>query len=336
MTKKAATIRDVARMIGMSEATVSLALNGNSAVKAETRQKVEDAAAALGYVPNTNARRLVMKRSGVIGIVVPEIENVYYAVLVRELSECMAGIGYSLSIFISSNDAEKEYRAVSDMIAARVEGIVYVPINTSLSDQRTHALLQNCGIPTVCMTTLTAGMNSVLCDMEGGMQKLLSHILERRPSSVMYLSGPDGVYTLDCRRHAFVEAVADSGVTADVISLPSVDYTRAQDAVRARIGNLPDVVICVNDFMALGVVNLFAEYGIAVPDDIMIAGFDDIIFSVASPVPLTTVRQDLHEMADRTADLLLRMIKDPNIREDIRIPTELIIRKSTRKGENIS
>ena len=186
------------------------------------------------------------------------------------------------------------------------------------------------------MTTLTAGMNSVLCDMEGGMQKLLSHILERRPSSVMYLSGPDGVYTLDCRRHAFVEAVADSGVTADVISLPSVDYTRAQDAVRARIGNLPDVVICVNDFMALGVVNLFAEYGIAVPDDIMIAGFDDIIFSVASPVPLTTVRQDLHEMADRTADLLLRMIKDPNIREDIRIPTELIIRKSTRKGENIS
>ena len=83
-------------------------------------------------------------------------------------------------------------------------------------------------------------------------------------------------------------------------------------------------------------VNLFAEYGRAVPDDIMIAGFDDIIFSVASPVPLTTVRQDLHEMADRTADLLLRMIKDPNIREDIRIPTELIIRKSTRKGENIS
>ena len=69
MTKKAATIRDVARMIGMSEATVSLALNGNPAVKAETRQKVEDAAAALGYVPNTNARRLVMKRSGVIGIV---------------------------------------------------------------------------------------------------------------------------------------------------------------------------------------------------------------------------------------------------------------------------
>ena len=105
MTKRVVTIRDIAREIGVSEATVSLALNGNPAVKAETRQKVKDTAAALGYVPNTNARRLVLKRSGVVGIVVPEIENIYYAVLVRELSERMADGGYSLSIFISSSTA---------------------------------------------------------------------------------------------------------------------------------------------------------------------------------------------------------------------------------------
>ena len=96
---------------------------------------------------------------------------------------------------------------------------------------------------------------------------------------------------------------------------------------------LPDIIVCANDFMALGVVNLFAECGISVPDDVMVAGFDDCMFSVTSPVPLTTVRQDLHTMAIRTAELLLRMIDDPNVREDVRIPTELIIRKSTQKKE---
>lgn len=333
MTKRVVTIRDIAREIGVSEATVSLALNGNPAVKAETRQKVKDTAAALGYVPNTNARRLVLKRSGVVGIVVPEIENIYYAVLVRELSERMADGGYSLSIFISSNDPEKEYRAVSDMIAARVEGIIYVPVNTALSDQRTKNLLLGSGIPTVCMSTVTEGMNCVLCDLEGGMKTLVSYLLEKQPSSILYLGGPQGMYTLDCRRQAFLDALQQKHVQSDVRALPSVNYTCAQEAARTILSDLPDIIVCANDFMALGVVNLFAERGISVPNDVMVTGFDDSIFSVTSPVPLTTVRQDLHTMAIRTAELLLHMIDDPNVREDVRIPTELIIRKSTKKKE---
>ncbi len=333
MTKRVITIRDIAREIGMSEATVSLALNGNPAVKTETRQKVKETAAALGYVPNTNARRLVLKRSGVVGIVVPEIENIYYAVLVRELSERMSEAGYSLSIFISSNDPEKEYRAVSDMIAARVEGIIYVPVNTALSDQKTKNLLQSSGIPTVCMTTLTDGMNCVLCDLEGGMKSLVSYLLEKKPSSIMYLGGPQGMYTLDCRRQAFLDALKHKNVKSDVRALSSVDYTCAQDATMEILSDLPDIIVCANDFMALGDVNLFAECGISMPEDVMVAGFDDSIFSITSPVPLTTVRQDLHVMATCTSDLLTRMIENPTIREDIRIPTELIIRKSTMKSE---
>ena len=313
MIKRVVTIRDIAREIGVSEATVSLALNGNPAVKAETRQKVKDTAAALGYVPNTNARRLVLKRSGVVGIVVPEIENIYYAVLVRELSERMADGGYSLSIFISSNDPEKEYRAVSD--------------------QRTKNLLIGSGIPTVCMSTVTEGMNCVLCDLEGGMKTLVSYLLEKQPSSILYLGGPQGMYTLDCRRQAFLDALQQKHVRSDVRALPSVNYTCAQEAARTILSDLPDIIVCANDFMALGVVNLFAERGISVPNDVMVTGFDDSIFSVTSPVPLTTVRQDLHTMAIRTAELLLHMIDDPNVREDVRIPTELIIRKSTQKKE---
>ena len=330
MTKKAPTIRDIAREIGMSEATVSLALNGSTAVKAETRERVQLAARTLGYIPNTNARRLVMKRSGVIGIVVPEIENIYYAVLVRELSERMADAGYSLSIFISSNDEEKEQRAISDMIAARVEGIVYVPVNSTSENEMSRRMIEQSGIPTVCATTQIDGMSCVRCDLEGGMRALMEHLLLQHPGRIAYFGGPEGVFTLDCRKREFLTAAAASGVDTELRILPAVDYRYAYEEAGALLGNLPDIIVCVNDFMALGVVNRLIEHGISVPRDVAVTGFDDMIFSVASPVPLTTVRQNLPLLAAKTTDLLLQMISAPDETNSIiRIPTELIIRKST-------
>ena len=245
----------------------------------------------------------------------------------------MTKSGYSLSIFISSNDTETQRRAVSDMIAARVEGIVYVPVNTCTEDEMTRQLIDRSGIPTVCMTTRTEGMNCVHCDLVGGMHALASHIIGMHPRSVVYLSGPGGVYTLDCRRDAFLSAFTDTDIRTRVQCLAEVDYHCAQEAARLLLSDLPDVIVCANDFMALGVVNLFAERGISVPSECMVAGYDDSIFSVASHVPLTTVRQDLHTMAEETASLIIRMIKDPDVRSDVLIPTSLTVRASTQRSK---
>jgi len=332
--KQAVTIKDIARTLGVSEATVSLALNHNPLVKLETREKVIKTAKAMGYVPNTNARRLVLQKSGIIGLVVPDIENVYYASLVKELSEGMAASGYSLSIFISGNDPQKEARAIRDLIAARVEGIVYVPINIAASLDESRTLLDNCGIPTVCATTVAEGMDCVLCDLREGMRKLTAHILAKDPRRIVYLTGPQGVYTLDCRQIAFLEAVADADVEIRTEHLAAVDYTCAREAAEKLLDNLPDAIICVNDFMALGVVNLLTERGISVPRDCVVTGFDDSVFSIASPVPLTTVRQDIRAIAKTTVERLLRMIgsKEPWEPETVLLPTELVVRKSTENA----
>ena len=332
MKKSAVTISDIARRLGVSEATVSLALNNSNMVKAETRDKVRLTAKELGYVPNLSARRLVMKKSGMIGVVVPDIENVYYASLVKELSNRVAESGCSLSIFISSNDPKKEERAISDMISSRVEGIIYVPINTPADLSGSRRLIERSGIPTVCATTLIDGMSCVLCDLEDGMKRLVSHIRLGAPKKIVYLSGPEGVYTLDCRQRAFLEAAVDSEAEVTVVHLPEVDYRQAFEAARGLLGNLPDVIVCVNDFMALGVVNMLTGEGISVPRDVSVTGFDDSVFSIASPVPLTTVRQDIPALAGKTVELLLKLIGSdtPPESEILKLPTELIIRKSTK------
>ena len=331
----AVTIADIALAAGVSKATVSLALNGSPVVKDETREKVTAAAASLGYVPNFSARRLVSGKSGMLGVVVPDIENVYYATLVKELTERVSAAGWSLSIFISSNDPDREARAVRDMIASRVEGIIYVPVNTPGGNDAVP-LIQNSGIPAVCATTLTDGMSCVLCDLGDGMRHLTEQLLTTEPESVIYLDGSPGVYTLDVRRRAFSDAVEryrESGhdIVTRMINIPSVDYFSAVRTV-AGLEELPDAIVSVNDFMALGAVNHLTSHGINVPDRVQVTGFDDCVFAVSSPVPLTTVRQDIGELADKTVALLkMEMAGETSGREVILIPTDVVTRRSTRQ-----
>lgn len=334
MTKKTVRIYDVAKAAGVSEATVSLALNHSPFVKQETRKAVEAAARKLGYTPNPYARRLVLQKSGMIGVVVPDIENVYYAALVKTLSAQIADSGYSLSIFISDNDPERERRAIRDMIGARVEGIVYVPINTPCDLSASRALLQSGGIPTVCATTQADGLPSVRCDLAAGMRALVAYLAAAGYRSLHYLTGPAGVYALDIRADALIQAAADAGLprgSVTVQHLAAVDYDCACAAVAPRLGDLPDCFVCANDFMALGVVNTLTAHGIAVPQQTAVAGFDNSIFSRISPVPITTVHQDIPELARRTVRCLLHQIRPDSTEppDSLCVPVQLIPRAST-------
>ena len=334
----AVTIADIAKEVGVSKATVSLALSGSPVVKDETREKVSAAAAALGYVPNFSARRLVSGKSGMLGVVVPDIENVYYATFVKELTDRVSEAGWSLSIFISSNDPDRETRAVRDMIASRVEGIIYVPVNTPGGNDAVPLIL-NSGIPAVCATTLTDELSCVLCDLGEGMRLLTGQLLGTRPESIVYLDGLPGVYALDVRRKAFADTVGEyrkkgAKIKVSFISVPSVDYSSAFRAV-AELDKLPDAIVSVNDFMALGVVNHLTSRGISVPDRVQVTGFDDCVFAVSSPVPLTTVRQDIGALAEKTVGLLKKEMEGGTSgREVILIPTSVITRRSTRQTNN--
>ena len=330
MSKKAVTIRDIAHAVDMSEATVSLALNGSTLIKEETRKRVRAAADKLGYVPNLYARRLVSGKSGIIGLVIPDIENIYYSSFVRALSDRMAESGFSLSIFISSGSPGKEARAIRDMISSRVEGIVYVPLNRPADLSESRKLLSAAAIPTVCATTCVDEMNCVYCDLAGGMADMTRLILESSPGRIVYMTGSSGVWTIDCRTEAFLKTVGRDA-EVELVELTEADHTSAFEAAGRLLDNLPDAVVCVNDYVALGVVNRFIAAGVDVPGRVSVTGFDDSIFSIASAIPLTTVRQDILELAGQTVTAIIRMIgSEQSEPEHICLPTAIVRRNTTK------
>ena len=126
-------LKDIAERLGLSEATVSLALNGNKIVKAETRIRVQKMADEMGYIPNSLARSLVRKKSGMLGLIIPDIENVYYSELVKHINRYCQKVGYRLFVSISNNNVHKEKENVLAMIENCAEGVVIAPVNVPIS-----------------------------------------------------------------------------------------------------------------------------------------------------------------------------------------------------------
>jgi LacI family transcriptional regulator len=333
MNIMAVRIKDVARAANVSEATVSLALNGSSLVNEQTRERIKKIAKSMNYTPNPYARQLVLKRSGVIGLIIPSIENYYYASFVKHINRAVRSIGYGLSISISENDPENEAKIIEEMVSNRVEALLLAPVNIPNDKPDYLSLLTDAGIPTIFVTSryMVDGFSCVMCDLAGGMEMLVHYLYRRGYYRIVLLSGPPGSYALDQRTEAALTAAGRLELTGlDVVHLPDVTYETAYESIVDININEYDALICVNDMMALAAYNALTMRGMTVPQDIAIAGFDDVIFSQISPIPLTTVAQDIEGMAKAAAKSALSLLQAKNSKtlESI-LPCKLIIREST-------
>ncbi len=349
-------IKDIAQKLGVSEATVSLALNGNPLVNAETSKRVKKAAKEMGYRPNPYARKLVLKKSGMIGVVVPDIENVFYASFVHYLNLHSRNTGYSLSIYLSENIPQREEVIIDDLIAAQVEGIIYIPANVPDDGAKQLNKLRDSEIPTISATTAFADFPCIMSDLKAGMAALTAHVLRNGRRRLAYISGPRGVYALDIREEGLREALRENGMDPESVlffHMKAVTYDCACEAarlIREQYADQVDGIICVNDVMALGVINTLEQH-LDIPGALTVTGFDDSIFSIASPIPITTVRQDVEAIAKKSIEVLIDQIQHPNRRGQTEsaseadgissasgasspaevlqiVPTHLIIRKS--------
>ena len=160
-------MKDVAGRAGLSVATVSLALSGSDKVSKSTRQRVEKLAREMGYRPNLYARKLVTRRSRQIGLIVPDIENVYYASLAQRIFNDLTASGYGLMISTSMNSRLTERRIICEMIENRVDALMIAPVNTPNSDAGYLAMLDEAGIPLLFVTSAYPGADRpcVMCDL---------------------------------------------------------------------------------------------------------------------------------------------------------------------------
>ena len=325
-------IEDVAKQAGVSTATVSLALNGSEKVNAGTRDRIEAIAREMHYRPNPNAKRLAMRRSRQIGLVVPDIENIYYATLAQHTLNELLASDYALTISTSMNSRRMERRIVADMIGSQVEGLLIAPVEKPNDDVEYLESLRRTGIPYVFVTASYPNLKHpcVMCDLYGGMKRLLEALYARGYSRMTLLSGAEGAHCFELRDSAFVDFNRERGLGPRAIChLGGIRYDDARDfALSMDIGDV-DAIVCVNDMMALGVVNALGERGVHVPEDVAVAGFDDSIFSRVSPVSITTVRQDIRQMAFRAARSILSLAGGEEPDDPEPIPCEVILRQST-------
>ncbi len=328
------TIKDLAKKLHVSPATVSLALNDNPAINQETARKVKEAAQSMGYVRNQYARGLARRRSGSIALVLPDVENQYFASVIHHVAnECKAA-GYGMTIAITHDDAEEEWNILRRLCQEHTEAILLVPTTHPPKNSAYLHWLQECKVPVIFVTARYAEVEAPLamCDLKRGMHAMTEYILSLGLTNTALLTGEEGVETLDLRREGYMEALRAQGLEGRLIHLGTVAYQQAYDCVSAMRGEeMPEALLCVNDMVALGAINALHDMHYRVPEDISVSGFDDSIFSRISCVPVSTVRQDAAQISRQAVALALHWIRDSKPEQSGLLPCDLVIRRSTAR-----
>jgi DNA-binding LacI/PurR family transcriptional regulator len=324
----------VARAAKVSIGTVSSVINDGSAVAPETRRRVLGLIAELGYEPNNAARTLKRGRISSIGIIVPDLQNPYFASVAEGIERAAAKNDVLMVLCLTSAESEREEYFVKLLRNRRLDGVIY---------------LSGTGLPSAALLKLSERGNMVFVDerLPGidvpfvsadnrvGARVLARHVIAAGHRRLAIIGGPPRLWTSEQRLAGYREAIAAAGLDPDAVPVSEGDYSeRSGHAAAARLlaqppSDRPTAVICANDLMAMGALRACREIGLAVPKDISIVGFDDIPATGLLDPPLTTVAQPGREMGAAAADLLLHRIgarPDPPAR--VEFPTVFVQRAS--------
>jgi LacI family transcriptional regulator len=327
------TINHVAALAGVSPTTVSHVLSGKRLVAAETRDTVHEAIRRLGYRPNYAARSLRTRRSHMIAVVVPDITNTFYSVLTRGLADALDGPGYGTYVCNTDGILPREAKFLDDVVDRGADGIVLAAVDAASSGALKPA---DMGVPVVCVGhRLDHPRVDVVCvEDEQGSYEATRHLLARRAKRIAMIEGPTASGA--ARITGFTRAVADAGRTIDPALMVTGDWTRRggyeamQQILRRRSRARPDAVFCANDLMAIGAIEALREAGLEVPDDVAVAGFDDVDAATIVQPPLTTVVNPAYDIGFRAGELLITRLEGEydGAGRTVMLPCPLVVRQS--------
>jgi LacI family transcriptional regulator len=334
MTVTNVTIRDVARVSGVSPMTVSRVINESERVSPETRQRVEHAIAELGYVPNRHARGLSRRRTGTIAVIVPDVANPFFTLIVRAAEEVARRADYRVLLCDTRADVTVERDVISEMIAHRVEGIVIAPV----SDRSSAHLLQlaRFGVPFVLIDRTVSGVEAdvVLGDSSGGAQQLVEHLIGLGHRRIGMIVETDDVSTARDRRHGYEAALEAAAIKVDpqLVTEATVDPEGGIEGMRRLLAldEPPTAVFTVNNLVALGAIEAVRSAGLEVPDDVALVCFDDIEYASRLYPFLTAMVQPAETFGTLGTQLLLERIegRGPERTHVVVLPGKFIVRKS--------
>ncbi|MGO1769547.1 MAG: LacI family DNA-binding transcriptional regulator [Microbacterium sp.] len=306
--QRRATRKDVARLAGTSVALVSYVVNGGPrAVAPETRERILRAIERTGYRPDPTARTLASGVSGVLGIIVPDISNTFFANLAHAIDEAAHQRGKRLLLGDSAEGAGREAELVEDFIQRRVDGLLYVGVERQ---ERLEAAYE-AGIPVVILDRLPddSPASSVVVDNRAAAREATEHLLAHGHTSIGLVSGPGGISTTLDRAAGWRDALVASGIRTCDEWQTSAPFTKTGGLAAGRTlfrrESLPRALFVSNDQQAVGLLVAAAEAGVRVPDDLAIFTFDGTPDAEYSVPGLSTVAQPLEDIARRAVELLV-------------------------------
>jgi LacI family transcriptional regulator len=329
-----ATVRDVARQAGVSAMTVSRVINGVAGVSPETRRRVERAVTELDFVPNGVARGLMSSKSGTLGLIVPDISNPFFSILVRGAETVARRAGYRVLLCNSEGDLTLEKQYVQDMISHRAEGLIVAPVGDR--SKANLVPLERRRFPLVLIDRSVSGLECdlVQADSIAGAKMLAGHLLSIGHRRIAVITEPDNVSTARERLQGYNAAMKAAGVkvAASLIVRTTPDRAGGHAAMQQilRLDPRPTAVFAVNNMTALGAMQAIRERGLIVPKDIALVCFDDVEhLAVLSPF-LTVVNQPTEMFGTLAAQLLLeRIAGDPaGPSRHVVLKADLLVRES--------
>ena len=326
-------IKDVAREAGVSTATVSHVINETKYVTDSTRQKVQSAIEKLNFYPNAHARSLASGRSNIIGLLVSDISNPFFPELIKSIEAEAFEYGYNVMLFNTNYDAQRAADYVRRLIELKVAGVALMTAELDpalieeLIRKEVRVVFNDIGI-------VTKFMSNIILDFSSGIEEAVRHLVSLGHERIAHIAGSSRIRSGNIRRDAFVAAMKHHfpNVQKPMVFEGDFRFESGRMAATKILGlkKIPTAVVAANDMMALGAIQEFKANGLTIPQDISMVGFDDIAFASLSEPALTTVCSPRLEIGRRAVEALMTTIKNPNQPGiEIRIPTYLIVRKST-------
>ncbi len=327
-------LRDVAEEAGVSRSTASRVLSGNGFVSPAARRAVLDAKDRLGYRGDRIARALRTRRTGTVGMLLPDVANPFFAELIQAVAREFESVGVDLLLADSHSSVEAEARWLLGLAERRVDGLLVIPVH----HHRSRAALEGAAraLPLVQLDREVDGLAAdfVGVDNERGIADVVAHLVDCRIARLAIVSGPTSSSTGRSRVLAFERAVAESpSLTVCARELGDFSTTFGREAARRILGGvLPEAIICGSDIIALGVLAELRRGHVGVPRDVRVTGFDGILMAELTEPSLTTVVQPCNAIAAEARQLLeLRLSGDDARPRYSRVAPQLAVRDSTRR-----
>lgn len=321
----------MARRAQVSISTASLVINNKGGVSDELRKRVWEAVEALGFRPNAIARGLKTKESLVLGLIIPDIANPFFPLIVRGVEDAAAAHGYTVILGNTDGEVLKEQQYLDHFVERRVDGLILIPASNC---EEMLSFYQELELPKVIIDRPIEGLDVpiVMTDNVRGAYMATNHLLNRGRRRILFISGPRDLGASVDRRVGYLQALREFGITDEWIRYGEFSFQSGREIASTAYTNLSfDGLFCANDLIALGAIQSLIARGVKIPQQVEVVGYDNIFFAEFSSPSLTTIEQPAYKMGTEAVKVILDGIRNSSSAEmSVKLlEPRLIIRSSS-------